>query len=299
MNTDQNIVIDFLNNPKTISTLDQNNNWANYLNLLHILLVKYRIRKTHVILLGHPKPRIVKNNLKLSKRLKIPMTKRSPFFSSTLSSGSEFLSNDLLLKIMSKGAGATDILGYSHDNIFKTLSRLTTQSLGSLLDYPDCCILWKIKSDLWDLETAFGYLKKIDVSMIHTNHDLLAETLVELSTDQSCPPILNNNIKIVGNKLKIGRKKFPFCFHQPCDECMKNENSPTSILNEKYAEFAKNSFPELYHAIIDKSKIEYEAYQKLEQQKKEQLDELGNDDYQIVLTNFDHIELGAPPPLNE
>ena len=45
MTIEHDIVLDFLKNPLEITDMNSLDNWSNYLTLLHILLVKYDIKK--------------------------------------------------------------------------------------------------------------------------------------------------------------------------------------------------------------------------------------------------------------
>ena len=48
----------------------------------------------------------------------------------------------------------------------------------------------------------------------------------------------------------------PFIFFQPCDVCV-GPSSPARKLNEKYANFAKENYPQLYKIIIETSMNDY------------------------------------------
>ena len=294
MTIDHDIVLDFLKNPLKITDMNSLGNWSNYLTLLHILLVKYDIKKTHLIMLGEPKPRIHKNNIKLSKKLKIFMTHEKPFYTATLANETNFLNRDLILKVVELTSGLFYVIGYSKDTIFTNLTKLNTSTSGSFSEYPDCCISWMLRNQTWDYETAYGIVKKAYgmVDEVFSDSDFVASKLVQFHSDQSHAPILSRNLKIVFNQLEVGRQKFPFCFHQPCDECLKKKDSPTAILNEKYAQFAKKNFPELYDAIITASKIDSEGFKQTAEHKREMLkiyDDVNSEDY--PLTDLDDLKL--------
>ena len=59
--------------------------------------------------------------------------------------------------------------------------------------------------------------------------------------------------KIVVNHIAESRNTMPFIFFQPCDACI-GPSSPTRKLNDRYANFAKEKFPQLYQKIIDEGK---------------------------------------------
>ena len=44
-----------------------------------------------------------------------------------------------------------------------------------------------------------------------------------------------------------------FIFFQPCEACI-DPSSPSRKLNDRYAKFAKEKFPQLYQKIIDEGK---------------------------------------------
>lgn len=296
MKKDKERIEKFLEKPKPLSELEDGN-WAQLLTILHILMVKYEIKKTHLIFSDPIRSK--KNHQRLAKAFEIPMYIKSVFYSKTVCP-SELISNEILLKSVESSAGNPDIIVYSRDEYLANLSRLTSVSFGKLSDYPDCCILWFVKNQTWDYEIAYNHIKTRMKIPNENKEEFLVWFLQRLHNEQSHLPILEKNLKIITSQLKIGRKKFPFCFHQPCDECMKNDKSPTYILNKKYAKFAKENFPELFDVIIHEANLSSKNFQKQENDKKELSAKMRLEygKYEIVLSNFDSIVLNEPPPIN-
>ena len=51
--------------------------------------------------------------------------------------------------------------------------------------------------------------------------------------------------------IATGVRTYPFLTHIPCEDCIRNfENSPSAIMNNRFSDFCKFRFPELYEAII-------------------------------------------------
>jgi len=282
MSNEQEIVKKYLENPIRLTSLESMENWSNYLTFLHILLVKHKIKKTHVIIINKSKSVITKNNLQLSKKLKVSMKTRQPIYSSTLCYETDIFNHETIVEIIKCGANKTNVIGFSVDNgVFNDFTNLNTSMAGKLSEYPECCIKWIIKNHIWDLETAFGIFERTNENENNKqfenfqNLKVLVQYLIKISRDDTHPHILSRSTKIIHNQLIKGRQKFPFCFHQPCDDCLNNKNSPTSVLNKKYAQFAENTFPELYDAIIKGAKAESEKYIKFEQENISQLNEIG------------------------
>ena len=282
MSNEQEFVEKYLKNPSPLTSLESMGNWSNYLTLLHILLVKHGIKKTHLIINEKSKSVINKNNLKLSKKLKVSMKKRTPIYSTSLCYETDIFNHETIVEIIKGSAHNMMIIGYSvNDETFNDFTNLNTKIAGKLSEYPECCIKWMIKNQIWDLETAFRIFERINKNennKIFENFGNIAELvhhLIQISHDDTYPPILSRRVKINHNQMVKGRQKFPFCFHQPCDECLNKEKSPTVILNEKYKRFTKNTFPELYDVIIKGSKAESEKYLKIEQRNVTDLKEIG------------------------
>ena len=66
--------------------------------------------------------------------------------------------------------------------------------------------------------------------------------------------------KILVNHVAESRNTMPFIFFQPCDACI-GPSSPSRKLNEKYDNFAKENYPELYKKIIEEGKKDAKSFQ--------------------------------------
>ena len=80
--------------------------------------------------------------------------------------------------------------------------------------------------------------------------------------DGHVPETRNRIKKIRVNHIAESRDTMPFIFFQPCDVCI-GPSSPARKLNEKYANFAKENYLQLYKIIIAQGKIDADSYDPL------------------------------------
>ena len=182
---------------------------------------------------------------------------------------------------------------YTKDEIiFKDLTHINSKSLGKLLEYPPCCINWLIENTINDFEIGFAILNRMDMISPKDTPKKIAQKIAKIHRDYAQPDILYRHSKIWNNQLSIGRKKFPFCFHQPCDACLSDDQSPSALLNEKYAKFAQTTFPKLYKKIISESQITAKAYHEDVQNATTDLNNMGyNPENSEILTQITPLDI--------
>jgi len=274
-------ITQFLKNPLKLSILSgESENWASFLALLHILLVKYDVKKSHLVL-GQERlsgKTILKNNLKISKKIDFPMKIIQSAYSETIASETPILDHDLIVQIVSHKPPERIMVYSKEDSNWNKIeyvirTNLNTRTSGRILEYPDCCIAEMIKHISNSYEIAYQiYQKDIENGNISTlDGDKLTKFLKETSWDYDQPYILFHTWsfrKYQNNAFN----KFPFCFHQPCANCINQKNSPTEILNSKYADFAKKNFPLLYNTIIKEGRKKYQLGVKINAEDKKILE---------------------------
>ena len=164
--------------------------------------------------------------------------------------------------------------------------------LEELLEYPHCCINWLIETKINDFEIGFAILNRLEMISPQDTLGTLAQKIIKISSDDTQPDILYRLSEIWKNQLSIGRKKFPFCFHQPCDECLGDDKSPSALLNEKYAKFTQTNFPKLYKKIILESQIIAKEYDEDVKSATANLENIGyNPDDSEILTQITPIDI--------
>ena len=156
MNEDK-FIKKFCKKPFPISALSHSgNDFYDFLGMLHILLVKNHEKKFHIT--GGRK----RNVLRVANDLKIYCNRLNrPFFLD------KYLSNiidkqilDLLIK--TKRNDAYDLCFAMNEKSITELSGvpLTHSGLGTLFEYPKCCVDWFVQSTWEDKEIANKYVKE-------------------------------------------------------------------------------------------------------------------------------------------
>ena len=247
----------FCEKPFPISALSRtDNHFYDLLGFLHILLVKNHKKKFY--LTGGD----VRNVLRVSKVLKVPCKKiERPYFWERYQS--KIIDKYVMNKIVEH-----PIIQRANDLCFsmneKSITELigvplTARLMGELFEYPRCCIDWFYQSQWKDLEVCYEF----ETSRWGNQYDpqrmakVMAVRIIAMTNADFLIPELEKRLRKIAfkNDLKV-REKFPFVFHQACDSCVDNRDSPTGKLNKIYAEFAKKKYPDLYNLIISESKKE-------------------------------------------
>jgi len=257
MNEDK-FVRKFCEEPFQISALSHSeNHFYDFLGILHILLVKNYKKKFHIT--GGNK----KNVLRVSQTLKIYCNQLNrPFFLDKYQS--DIIDKQILdLLIKTKDDDDYSLAFTMNEKSITELNGvpLTHSGLGTLFEYPECCVQWFVQSTWKDKEIAYNYVKEHRLAA--TNEELLAGIENFAHHKWMEVPELVQKIKKISlkNNLKV-REKFPFVEHQACDSCVDNADSPTEKLNKIYAKFAKEKYPDLYKLIISESKKEIKLISK-------------------------------------
>ena len=250
----------FCEKPFQISALSQpDNNYYDLLGLLHILLVKNHKKKFHFT--GGD---FYKNVRKVAKTLNVPFKliemgefKRGHYHSDKI--------DEHVMKLLVEVPMSQKSLGFCFSMNEESISKLagmglTPLSHGELFEYPKCCVEWFNENKWKDLEAVYDYV----ISMMgdydpQTMADHMFDQVMHFENSETIPTLISRLKKIqLKNNLEV-REKFPFVFHQACDHCVDNRDSPTGKLNKIYAEFAEKKYPNLYNLIISESKKEIDG----------------------------------------
>jgi len=255
MNEDK-FIKKFCKEPFSISALSHSgNDFYDFIGMLHILLVKNYKKKFHIT--GGRK----RNVLRVSNELKIYCNRLDrPFFLDKYQS--KIIDKQILdLLIKTKSSQSYDLCFAMNEKSITELNGvpLTHSGLGTLFEYPECCVEWFVQSTWEDREIAYNYVK--EHKLASTNEEWIADIhnyAGELH--QYIPELVQRRKKIFSKNMMKVREKFPFVEHQSCDNCVDNVDSPTEKLNKKYEEFAKKKYHDLYNLIISESKKEIKKY---------------------------------------
>ena len=246
----------FCKKPFPISALSHSgNDFYDFLGMLYILLVKNHEKKFHIT--GGRK----RNVLRVANDLKIYCNRLNrPFFLDKYQS--KIIDKQILdLLIKTKENDSPDLCFAMNEKSITELNGvpLTHSGLGTLFEYPECCVEWFVQSTWEDREIAYNYVKEHGLASTNEEwlvgiHDYAGEL------HQDIPELVQRRKKIFSKNMMKVREKFPFVEHQSCDNCVDNVDSPTEKLNKKYEEFAEKKYPALYNLIKSESKKEIKKY---------------------------------------
>ena len=244
----------FCKKPFPISALSHSgNHFYDFLGMLYILLVKNHEKKFHIT--GGRK----RNVLRVANDLKIYCNRLNrPFFLDKYQS--KIIDKQILdLLIKTKENDSPDLCFAMNEKSITELNGvpLTHSGLGTLFEYPKCCVDWFVQSTWEDKEIAYNYVKGLTDYDSMTNDQIVNGIDVYAQMEwHDIDELVQRRKKIaLKNNLKV-REKFPFVEHQACDNCVDNVDSPTEKLSNKYAEFAEKKYPDLHTLIILESKKE-------------------------------------------
>jgi hypothetical protein len=86
------------------------------------------------------------------------------------------------------------------------------------------------------------------------------ENIIQMMGQVLVPvPESRNRQEKISNHIAESRETMPFIFFQPCDVCI-GPSSPARKLNERYANFTKENYPQLYEIIISEGKKDGKYY---------------------------------------
>ncbi len=128
---------------------------------------------------------------------------------------------------------------------------------GKILEYSECCINWFDENQSMGWEEVYefvmenGETEKVE-EIAEMMHQYYESGYVHTSKERIR--------KILVNHVVESRNTMPFIFFQPCDVCI-GPSSPSRKLNDRYAKFAKEKFPQLYQKIIEEGKKDAKFYE--------------------------------------
>jgi hypothetical protein len=254
------IVAEFIENPKMLSYFaGQKTHWSNFLTLLHLLLIKHGERKFH---LASTNKREFKNLCDLADKLELKwkvVTGTSLFeykkqttplpqnISDVL--GTTFSGNSLESLLIAKDENALDSLDGS---VF------SDSNVGKILEYPDCCIDWFVDNRSSDQEELYAFV----MEQFPEGANTPVENIIQMMGQVLVPvPESRNRQEKISNHIAESRETMPFIFFHPCDVCIVSASFvPARKLNERYANFAKENYPQLYEIIISEGKKDGKYY---------------------------------------
>ncbi|MDB4850034.1 hypothetical protein OAH42_00855 [Nitrosopumilus sp.] len=253
------IVDEFIEKPKFLSLFaDRKIHWANFLTLLHLLMIKHGERKFH---LASTNKREFKNLCDLADTLELKwkVVTGTQLF--------EYQKQAAPLPQNIVDAIATIINGESTKSLLIVKDKSALDSLdgsvfsdsnvGKILEYPDCCIDWFVNNQSSDREERYAFVMDLYPEIANTPVENIIQMVDEC--DATIPETRNRIEKILVNHIAESRETMPFIFFQPCNVCV-GPSSPARKLNDRYAKFAKERFPQLYQKIIDEGKKDAKVY---------------------------------------
>jgi len=254
------IVDEFIEKPKILSffAVGQKIHWSNFLTLLHLLLIKHGERKFH---LASTNKRELKNLCNLADELELKwkiITGTSLFeYQKQAIPLPQNIAN--AIGTIHNGNAQEGLLITKDENALDSLegSVLSDSNVGKILEYPDCCIKWFVNNQSSDWEELYAFVMEHYCEGVNTPVENIIQIMEEC--DANGPETRNRIKKIHVNHIVESRNTMPFIFFQPCDVCI-GPSSPARKLNEKYANFAKENYPQLYKIIIDEGKKDAKGY---------------------------------------
>lgn len=254
------IVDEFIANPKPISGFSNpENNWPDYLGLLHLLLIKHGMKKYHMV--GYPKES-GKNICDLAEKLGLKWRIVSGTYAFDYQKQAISIPQNILdlFDNARNGQPAEELVIAKDDATLDKLGEpvFSDSNTGKILEYSDCCINW------FDENQSMGWEEVYEFVIEHSSEENIpVEQLADLMEKYRESDIVqssNRRIrKILVNHIVESRNTMPFIFFQPCEVCI-GPSSPSRKLNDKYAKFAKEKFPQLYKKIIDEGKKDARAF---------------------------------------
>jgi len=164
-----------------------------------------------------------------------------------------------------------------------TREQMDHKKIGEIEGYPNCCIDAFVENR-WDLfETNASMLGKPIAQNRTTQQPNFSSNInrTDYTTPEEDEEFINRKARELGlptqmiedadfviinafnsglggeslekqiESIAAGAKTYPFLTHIPCGDCLRNfENSPSAIMNNRFSDFCKFRFPELYEAII-------------------------------------------------
>jgi len=252
------IVDEFIENPEPISGFSNpENNWPDYLALLHLLLIKHGEKKYHMM--GYPE-KAAKNICNLAEKLGLKWRIVSGTYAFDYQKQAISIPQNILdvFDDAKNGQPAKELVIAKDDATLDKLGEpvFSNSNTGKILEYSECCINWFDENQSMGWEEVYEFVMENGQTekgeeLVEMMHQYYESGYVKSSTKRIQ--------KILVNHIAESRNTMPFIFFQPCDVCI-GPSSPSRKLNERYAKFAKEKFPQLYKKIIDEGKNDAKAF---------------------------------------
>ena len=255
------IVDEFIENPEPISGFSNpENNWPDYLGLLHLLLIKHGEKKYHMV--GYP-GESGKNICDLAEKLGLKWRIVTGTYAFEYQKQAISIPQNILdLFDNARNGQPTEELVIAKDDVM--LDKLgepvfSDSNTGKILEYSDCCINWFDKNKSMGWEEVYEFVMgRIENGQTEKKEEI-AEMMYQYYESDYVKSSRKRIQKIMNNHVVEARNTMPFIFFQPCDVCI-GPSSPSRKLNDRYANCAKEKFPQLYQKIIDEGKKDAKAF---------------------------------------
>ena len=256
------IVNEFVKNPKPISGFSNpENHWPDYLALLHLLLIKHGEKKYHMM--GYP-PEAAENIITLADKLGLKWRIVSGTYAFDYLKQAGSIPQNVLdvFDNTKNGQPANELVIAKDEDMLDKLGEpvFSNSNTGKILEYSECCIRWFDENQSTGWEEVYEFIIKNSSAYTSTHVEELAQMMEKYYESYNVQDSKRRIQKILVNHVAESRNTMPFIFFQPCDVCI-GSSSPSRKLNEKYANFAKENYPELYKKIIDEGKKDAKAFE--------------------------------------
>ena len=255
------IVDEFIENPEPISGFSNpENNWPDYLALLHLLLIKHGEKKYHMM--GYPE-KAAKNICNLAEKLGLKWRIVTGTYAFEYQKQAISIPQNILdLFDNARNGQPTEELVIAKDDA--ALDKLgkpvfSDSNTGKILEYSDCCINWFDENQSVGWEEVYEFVMGRIESEQTEKVEEIAEMMYQYYESDYVKSSRKRIQKILVNHVAESRNTMPFIFFQPCDACI-GPSSPSRKLNDRYARFAKEKFPQLYQKMIDEGKKDAKAF---------------------------------------
>jgi len=255
------IVDEFIENPEPVSGFSNPENyWPDFLALLHLLLIKHGEKKFHMVTHGK---KYSKNLCNLADKLELKwkVVKGTSLFEyqkqvTTLP--------QIVIDALGRDKNGIKTKGLviaKDENTLNDLedSVLSHSNIGKILEYPDCCVNWFVSNQSSGWEEVYAFIMENSREGTNTPIEEIILNMDQYFEYDYIPESEKRTRKIRIDHITESRETMPFIFFQPCDVCI-GPSSPARKLNERYANFAKENYPQLYEIIISEGKKDAKAF---------------------------------------
>ncbi len=256
------------------------------LSKLHLLLVKNKIRKAYYddktlinpeyfedshdidsVIIKHmgPDAKIQLNSLRHLKQASSKMNLKS--YEATHSyfylNQNEIVPNHILDKFCRSRGFGRNIWVYDDPGIKNDIDDVIQGNIriGDLLEYPKCCVDWLVETQTKSLIDC--YCLSISTALAQLSDSATVGFLLDYYQTDHVPNNEETIQSIRKNHVRKTISKYPFVFHHACRSCLKNSNSPTAKLDQRYGRFARSISQEFYQQLVNESKKMVKDHDKL------------------------------------